>query len=368
VSALSILHVIKEYWFLITLLISLVVTLVYMVVFRVNPWDVHRETKQRREQIRFHGQAGYALLEAGHFKQSKEEFERALSLKPTDHTALNGRYLCDLFLAMDSPVWNPAIGLVVQHQLAQLGVIRQHSLIHVVEKYLGDLHYKTGKPGDGKRHYENALALKPDYIDALYTLGWFHYLEDSDVPMMERCFRKMVGADGYDYRGYHGLGYALYMQAIKEEDAERRKQLITDAASQGEQAKNLSINTLNIVMDFGEIARSANPSLSVYFHERGLLIVDDPVLSAAGDNPFSLTAQMLTMPDTVFLDTPDRKRAWIHYQLALDQVAMKRLGFQTPETEDALMEKARALDTTQQVYPVYVDQLTILDRFLPPTK
>jgi hypothetical protein len=80
----------------------------------------------------------------------------------------------------------------------------------------------------------------------------------------------MTEVDGRDYRGFHGLGYALYMKAILEPDPERRLVFIVDAAKQSGLAKDLFMNQLNIVVDFGEVARSVNPRLALSFHEYGM--------------------------------------------------------------------------------------------------
>jgi hypothetical protein len=94
-------------------------------------------------------------------------------------------------------------------------------------------------------------------------MGWLHYSEGPDIDRMEAAFRKMTEVSRFDYRGFHGLGYALYMNAIREPDSKRRSALIADAAKQSGSAKDLFFNQLNIIMDFGEVARSVDPGLSL---------------------------------------------------------------------------------------------------------
>src|SRR5205085_25544 len=116
-----------------------------------------------------------------------------------------------------------------------------------------------------KEHYEKALLLKPNYGDALFAYGWFSYsgVQAPDLGKMEDLFRRLSQLDPYDYRGFHGLGYALYMQAVRESDRNLRYDRLSEAAQQSSKASVLSINRLNVVTDFGEIARCVQPSLSI---------------------------------------------------------------------------------------------------------
>src|SRR6187549_3668624 len=106
----TVLRVTKDYWFLITLVGSVILTLGYMIIFRVNPWDQQRTVKLRRERVRFHNSVGYALIETGHYADARSEFEEALDLAAEDQTAVNGKYLANLFISLNSPVSDPAIG------------------------------------------------------------------------------------------------------------------------------------------------------------------------------------------------------------------------------------------------------------------
>jgi uncharacterized protein HemY len=136
-----------------------------MIFFQVNPWDKQREIKHRRKLVRFHVTVGCLLMEGGHFALANAEFEAALKLKATDEEALNGRYLSSLFLGLESPDWDASAGWAVQDQLTKL--IERPGLIHIVEKYLGDLCQRTSQLDEAKGHYEAALRLRPTYPDAL---------------------------------------------------------------------------------------------------------------------------------------------------------------------------------------------------------
>ena len=58
---------------------------------------------------------------------------------------------------------------------------------------------------------------------------------------MELLFSKMTEADKYDFRGFHGYGYALYMQAINEKDFDNRIKMMEKASKQSHIARKLKI-------------------------------------------------------------------------------------------------------------------------------
>jgi len=358
---------VKEYWFLITIFGSAALSIAYMLVFQVNPWDKQRSAKLRRERVRFHNGVGHTLLEAGAFKVAKNEFDEALKLSAVDPAALNGRYLTELFLGFDSPQWNPAVGLAIQKHLAETGAIGAEQLLHVIDKYLGDLHSRIPNSDLAKNYYQKALKRKPNYPDALFSIGWLHYSDGPDLDGMETAFRKMTQVSRFDYRGFHGLGYALYMKAIREPNPKQRSALIANAAEQSGSAQNLFFNQLNIIMDFGEVARSANPGLSLYFHERGKKLLEDPALSQMGENRFGLSAQLLTSEGTVYVDGNELKMAWVEYQIALDYLALQRLEAQkdAEKHHDRRLAKALSMDPDKVIHPIYADHLAILNLLLP---
>ncbi len=355
----QLLVIVKDYWFLITVIMSALLSTAYMIIFQVNPWDTQREIKHRRRLVGFHTLGGVSLLEAGHFKLAKAEFEAALVLASTNEEALNGRYLADLFLEFESPDWNPAVGLAIQDQLKRL--IKQQSLQHVIEKYLGDLYSRTDQFDQAQLHYEKALGLRPEYSDALCALGWFHYTYVPDLGRMETYFRRTTEANAYDYRGFHGLGYSLYMRALREGNPEHRSELMLEAAKQSDVAKTLSFQRYDILVDFGEVARSVDPRLSLFFHSLAMELLEDPALTAV--SPRGLLATLLQEPGQVYIKGADQMRAWINYQLALDCLAMHRLG-DDPEgekTHEVYFQKARDLDASKEILRIYSDQLATLD-------
>ncbi|MBU0965868.1 MAG: hypothetical protein KKA54_05735 [Proteobacteria bacterium] len=363
----ALLNHIKEYWFLVTIVISTMGSIFYMLVFQVTPFDKYYEIKHRREQVEFHNLIGYSLLEKGHYKSAKTEFERAIDLISIDYDSLNGRYLSELFLAMESPDWNPSIGLTIQSFVKELQTTEDKKLSHIVEKYLGDLNYRIGNYNDTKLHYEKSLSLKQNYIDALFSYGWFNYEGIPDLKKMEQLFDKMAKADIYDCRGFHGLGYALYMQAIKEKDLKHRDELIAKAFEQSYTASRLIINQLNLVMDFGEIARATNPELSIEFHKWGLQILDDPVNNQLPQNASSFGVQLLTRDGYRSLETSSDKRVWINYQLALDYLSLYKKE-KKPEhfkLHDNYLNEAKSLDQKNDFVAIYEDQLEILKILTP---
>jgi len=367
----SVLKATKDYWFLITLVGSVIVTLGYMIIFRVNPWDQQRIVKLRRERVRFHNSVGYSLIETGHYNDARAEFEEALKLSAEDQTAVNGKYLANLFINLNSPVSDPAIGFTIHRSITENDNLKREQRLHVIEKYLGDLYISIGDVEKGVEHYRAALELKPEYPDALYAIGWKYYTEGHvDLEEMEKVFRKLTQVDPHGYRGFHGLGYALYMKALLEPDPDARRSLITQASSQSGAAKDLYFNQVNIVMDFGEISRSVNPELSLIFHDYGKKILANPVLRDIGDNPYPLLNRLLIGQGEVNIESKDDKLAWISYQKALDHLALHRLSGDAKDADEhkRLFEKAQRLDSTKLIHYIYEDQLAILDLLLPASK
>ena len=362
---------VKDYWFLITLLLSGAASLFYMAVYQVTPLDKYREIRSQRDEANFHNDLGYTLLERGEHELAKTEFENSLSLAPSDRAAVNGRYLAQLFIDAELPQWNAAIGAAVREQLKRLPVIKGRGLEHIVEKYLGDVNARIGNYEIASQHYARALALNPEYIGALFTFGWFHYSQRRDLAKMESLFRKMVELDKYDYRGFHGLGYALYMQAVLAIESDARAKLINEATAQSQEANLLTINILNVVTDFGEIARYTSPGLSLWYHRRGIEIIDDPAAWSHKDNSLPYSANLLLRDGYVYMKSADQKRAWVIYSLALDHLALSRLGVESERNRrqhDELKRRAARLDPRKDergAAEVYQDQLAILDKFVP---
>jgi|SRR5687768_4030081 len=365
----AILKATKDYWFLITLIASVVLTLAYMIVFRVNPWDQQRSLKLRRDRVRFHNAMGYSLIESGHFAEARTEFEEAINLSAEDQTALNGRYIANLFISIGSSVSDPAISFAIVDQISETDALKRERHLHIIDKLLGDLHSTISNVPKAGEYYRSALERKPDYANALYAMGWHCYTAGgrSDIEDMERMFRRLTEVAPLDYRGFHGLGYALYMRALGEQDWDARSSLIKEAANQSGRAQDIVFNQLNIVMDFGEVARSVNPELSLSFHKFGKEIMADPALREIGDNRYPLAARLLMSEGQITIGTKDEKLSWIAYQMALDYLAMERM-YDDPQYGDEYkqhFEKAQALDTGRSMHHIYLDQLAVLDLLLP---
>jgi len=352
---------------------SVLASLFYMALFQVTPLDKYREIKRQREQTAFHNAVGYSFLEQGQYKLAKSEFERSLALETTDYRALNGRYLADSFLEMQAPEWDAAVGISIQNHLKKLRATEREQLIHIVEKYLADLNSSVGRYEEAERHYDAAISRKPDYIDALFAYGWFNYSvrDAADLAKMERLFRQLALLEEYDYRGFHGLGYTLYMRAVKESDPANRAKLIAEAADQSSRASLLNINRLNVVADFGEIARCTAPILSVFYHEQAQQILRDPLRAAILENGGTYVAKLFMQKGTVYMSGPDQKQAWVTYQLALDHLALHRMGVDPDKnlaahnelTQEAFRLDPRHAETSTR--DIYEDQLAVLDLFLP---
>jgi hypothetical protein len=120
-------------------------------------------------------------------------------------------------------------------------------------------------------------------------------------------------------------------------------------------------------MDFGEVARSVDPGLSLFFHKYGKEIMTDPSLLEIGDNPYPLLARLLTSNGEVYIRTKNEKLAWIAYQMALDYLAMQRMPGAADYAAEyqRLFDEAESLDPDREMRRIYDDQLAILDRLLP---
>ncbi len=357
----------QTYWFLVTVAASLLASIFYMVVFHVSPLAAYSEAKQRRELVVFHDRTGNALLGRGQYRLAKTQFERALKLNDTNHAAWVGSYMADLFTDQESPDPDVAANLAFIQPLKDLGGVEStKNLRPIFEKYIGDSYRSRGDSGAARQHYENAISLEPDYLDALDSYGWLSYSELQDLPKMKELFTRMTNVDKGDYRGYYGLGYALYMQTVNEGDPKRRQQLILEAAKQSSKAVPLKVVYLNILVDFGEIVRSLDPGLSIDFHKQANEFLDDPEIASLRNNRRFLD-QFLTQKGSIVIESTNEKRAWIYYQLALDHLARYRLESSQYDLQQHtdLHKKALSLDAQRKLLRVYQDQLRVLDLLLP---
>jgi len=360
---------IKQYWFLIALILSGLASIFYMIVYDVSPFDKYREVKAQRRRVAFHDANGEALLERGYFKQARVEFQMALDLQPTDREAMDGRYLSDLFLDSGKTGWNQAAGLVTQLHLAATATNDglDKKFYPVMEKYLGDVSDYIDDYEEADRHYQEALRANPIYMDALFTYAWFVYDElwklpddKRDVPIakMKNSFEKMIQVDKFDYRGFDGLGYTLYIQGIRSPDPGARRELLNEAERQSRRASKLGHKQLNALMDFGEIIRSIDPTTALEFHKKAEQLLDPRKLEEIPENRDDLSVVLLTGDQRgreIRMNDDAERGAWVYYQLALDHLAR----CETMQ-HNRLLAKARSLDAEKKIFLIYGDQLRIL--------
>jgi tetratricopeptide (TPR) repeat protein len=367
-SFAAVIEKLQRYWFLVTVLASLFTWIFYMAVFQVTPWAPFSEAKQRRQLVGFLDRTGYGMLEQGQYQLAKTQFERALKLKESDHAASVGSYMADLFIDLQSQDPNVASVAIIQHLTELSSGETRKDFPPIVEKYLGDAYAMRGDAESAQEHYENAISLNPHYLAALDAYGWLSYSQLPDLSRMQQLFTRMTKVDEEDYRGYFGLGYALYMQATKESDPGRRQQLILEAAEQSRRAESLKVVYLNVLGAFGEIARSVNPDLAIALDEAANHFLDDPEIMTLPNNKGGYLTQLLTDQGQVFIRTASEKRAWICYQLALDHLARYRLrtppNENDPKQHDDLFKRALSLDPERNILRIYKDQRQILDLLL----
>jgi tetratricopeptide (TPR) repeat protein len=208
----SIFGLLKDYWFLVTLIISIVMACLYMLIFQVSPWETYRELSERKRVINAHLALGQRLLDHGHYKEAAEEFGHSLQLSPSNLRALECKRKTDLFIALERLEWEPARAVAYRESFLDP---EDHNIL----LFMGKLRERVSDNKDAKSYFERAQTKYKeknagDYYDALNSLGWQAYFRH-DLKEMITYFTRMRDMGPYDYRGYHGLGYALYMQACQ---------------------------------------------------------------------------------------------------------------------------------------------------------
>jgi tetratricopeptide (TPR) repeat protein len=364
------LQFLKEYWFLITLGISVLTAIAYMVVFQVTPWDKYREISDRNKVIKLHIQLGQALLDAGYYEAAASEFEHSLKLLPSNHEALSGKRKTHLFLEFYDPDWKPG------RAVAYLEVFKNQE-DHNILLFMGMLHYQIGDADKAFEYFEKAdAAFKRNddskgtgYYDALFNLGWLFY-DKGDYDGMMNYFQKMKDAMPYDYRGYHGMGYALYMKAIDVSSSNCRDaiKLLNGAVDLLRKAYNYVPNIAVVNTDVGEIARVIDPDFSIFFHKRAMACISDDRLFSLRDNNGAVSAILiLSGNEPVVLTEKEDKIAWINYLLALDyyvKAFLKSRDDPDLGRHDLYLKQAQSIEKARAPKMIYEDQKLVTDRLL----
>jgi len=364
------LQFLKDYWFLITLGLSALTAIAYMIVFQVSPWEKYEETSERKAAVKLHIQLGQDLLDAGHYKDAAGEFEHSLKLAPSKPEALEGKRKTDLFLRLEDPDWKPGRTMAYWDLLKSQG---DHNIL----LFMGMLHMRIGEAEKSLQYFQQADAAykghsklsKPYYGEALFQLGWACYGE-SDYDRMAEHFRKLQEMEKYDYRGYHGLGYALYMKAIAESetDEEAALKLLNEATELLRIAYNYVPNILVVNSDIGEIARILDPDFSIFFHNRAMECITNDKLYMLPDNFGMVSAILITgNKQWVTLAEKGDKIAWINYLLALDYyIKGLRENEHYPDlaAHNRYLKAAQAAQMSAGPEMIYHDQRTIGERLL----
>ncbi|MFQ5597846.1 MAG: tetratricopeptide repeat protein [Nitrospiria bacterium] len=367
---MELLQFLKDYWFLITLAISIVTAIAYMVVFQVSPWEKYRETSERKAAVKLHIRLGQALLDAGHYKDAAGEFEHSLKLVPSNPEALEGKRKTDLFLRLEDPDWKPG------RTMAYWDLLKNQS-DHNILQFLGLLHMRIGEAEKSLEYFQKASAAyegtrnisKPYYGDALFQLGWSYY-DKGDYGRMAEHFRRLQEMATYDYRGYHGLGYALYMKAIAESEKAPKAaiKLLNEATDLLRIAYNYVPNILVVNSDIGEIARIIDPELSIFFHKRAMECIMNKKFYSLPDNNGVVSAILITGNNQwVTLAEKEDKIAWINYLLALDYyIKALRENKHYPDlaAHNRYLKAAQSAQIGTGPEEIYQDQKTIGDRLL----
>lgn len=380
----------KEYWFLLTFVGSLVVTVGSYIVYGISPLEKFREIRDRGTLIEFHNRVGRTHLDLGNFALAKAEFEHALKLNSSDLVASTGSYLADLFVAMDSPNWDPAATLTHKEGSAdnegEFRLPAERGFSHVARKYIADVNERIGSKKACIAHLKEALREKSDYVDALFAYGWVNYEVGTVAGLdeMEKSFKRITDIAPHDYRGRHGYGYALYMRAAAEPDAAKRTLLIAKAAEQSKIAIDLNYRPIHVRVDLGEVIRSVSPKWAVKFHEDALSLLENPQMMALSQNQGGWSRTVLkpcsksdaqtnlcSPRQLVSIYGAEEKKLLVKAELSLDYLAAARLSSSAEDAERLgkshrqLADEVRASDKRGQVWLKYMDQLRILDVLLP---
>ena len=328
-------------------------------------------------QVAYNNEVGLSLLEQGRYERAKRSFEKALLLGGSNRLALQASVLCDLFIDMSSPDWDPAMGWIVRPKLNQLQL--EVELQHIASKYWGDLYLKISDEKAAKSQYAKAIDqytkshnAETGYLDALYYDGWLSYQQKKgpDIERMISRFKNMTRSAPFDYRGFHGLGYAYYMKALSEKDPRTHIDLLIEAGKQSIRATKFRIYQLNVIMDFGEVARARFPSYSLDYHTHASKVLSDPILRNIEANKGTFQVRLLKDPDKriMWLESEQEKRAWIKYQIALDYLALYSLSEQPKEEHWSehlrFLKEAASEDIDVKALRIYSDQKRVLGELI----
>ncbi len=358
----------RDYWFLITLVISMLTAGFYFFFFDIHPLQKQYEKKIQAVHTGLHNNIGISLLRQGYFDKAKQEFSDALEYQPYDKDALNGKLLAELFLKLGSVDRNPAFAEKIKIEISKLDLTQKDELYLIRKKYFADLDLHNNKKKQAISQYDEILQKDSSYIDVLNTYAWLMYEEPvPEIDKMEMLFFQMLNADTTDYRACHGLGYTYYMKAIKEENDNDRDIYLHNAALITKKAYFLIFTRLHVLVDLGEVVRSNYPEYALQLHKQAEQFLDDPTIMELPENKPTLTARLLKSQGYVLILTNEQKKAWITYQLALDNLAMYRKYDDKSylAKHKKLFKAAKKLDRSENIIAIYHDQKTILDILLP---
>ena len=364
------LQFLKDYWFLITLVISAATALLYMLVFHVTPWEKYRETGERKQAVRMHLRLGQSLLDSGQYAAAVQEFDASLELENANPRALEGKRKADLFLNLSALDWKPGEALAYREVFSDP---RDHNIL----QFMGKLHERIGHTDTAREYFERARNVykrqhtepTADYFDALLSLGWDAYF-CHELETMEQHFRRICEIAPYDYRGFHGFGYACYIKAIELAESEPKAAILSlkEGTSALSKANRYVPNFVVINMDIGEIARVIDPEFSIASHLAALNCLSDEKLKKLPENIGNVGLRLLGEDQrTICLTEKNDEIAWIKYSLALDHYV--KAQSEHPESRskarhDKLVTEADELEVTGDARAIYDDQKAIVDRLL----
>jgi serine/threonine-protein kinase len=174
---------------------------------------------------------GSTLREAGARAEAAAVLRRAQELNPSD-------FWVNLELAAALAVLGPAEAAGAEaYRTASLALSRRNPLVYL---YLGQALHDAGRPAEAAEAYRQALAIQPEYPEALNNLG-------NSLTALRRldeavaAFRKAIALREDYALAYFNLGYALDEQEKFDEAAESYRRAVASRPDYAEAYCNLGL-------------------------------------------------------------------------------------------------------------------------------
>lgn len=370
---------IKEHLAKPTLIISVLTACAYMAIFQVYPWESAKEIYARKQAVANHLKLGQKLLDYGYYQQAVQEFDQCMKFESSNPKALVGKRKANLFLELRKIDCNPGVALAYRDYFKKQGADDYNLTL-----LTGKVHQNLGEEDQALACFQKARELykagltsdqkESDYFDALFHIGW-HYYDKGRFSAMEECFRQLKLLSERDYRGFYGLGYALYMKAyyLAKSKQPGAKQCLEQAVNNLANAINYVPKVAGVNADLGDVLRILDNKVAIELHKQALLILENNDLYNLEDNKNTFYSFYLVGSNgtIVSLDERQDKISCAKYQLALDYYVRSKRGLAKNSDitkHDDLVEEANKSRKTEKPLLIYHDQKIIIDTLFTAIK